>query len=447
MFKFSKSKKDLTADKKLHEFEDYMTGEKKSCKNKCIFCFIDQLPKDCLRETLYFKDDDERLSFLHGNYITLTNLEDSDIDRIIKMRISPINISVHTTNPELRIKMMNNKRAGEVLSYIKKLAEADINLNAQIVLCKNINDGKELEKTLTDLCELYPSMQSVAVVPSGLTKYRGENKLFKLEAFNKSDCEKIIETVDKFGEENLKKYNSRLVYCADEFYLNAGLEIPGSEYYEDYPQYENGVGMLRNFCDDFYKNFEQFVGDGVLDVPPTKSEPRSNSRNVWCDDINELRSFHASSIKSEPRLNSRDVEDLNDACVVPVLYNTPKPRKISVVTGEAAYHIIKTLADDLIKKCVNLKCHVYKIKNDFFGEEIMVAGLVTGRDIINQLTPYKNNLGEELLIPAVMLRYERDLFLDGTSIEDIENALKIKVKIVENEAEDFIKAVLNRKIL
>jgi len=379
MAKFTRAGKN-----KLQKFEDFMTGEKKSCKNKCIFCFIDQLPKDCLRETLYFKDDDERLSFLHGNYITLTNLEDFDIERIIKLRITPVNISVHTTNPELRVKMMNNKRAGEVLAYIKKLAEAGININAQIVLCKNINDGKELEKTLADLCALYPSVQSVAVVPSGLTKYREENSLFKLEPFNKSDCGKIIETVNKFGEENLKKYNSRLVYCADEFYLNAGLEIPGGEYYEDYPQYENGVGMLRSFCDDFYRDFEQIVG---RDAPGA-------------------------------------------------------PCKKSLVTGEAAYDLIKTLADDLVKKCGNLKCEVYKIKNNFFGEEITVAGLVTGQDIIEQLTPHKNNLGDELLIPSVMLRHERDLFLDNTSVGDIEKSLGVKVRIVENNAEDFIKNIL-----
>jgi len=366
------------------EFETYMMDKKKNCKNKCVFCFIDQLPKDCMRESLYFKDDDERLSFLHGNYITLTNLEDWHIKRIIKMRISPVNISVHTTNPELRVKMMNNKRAGEVLEYIKQLTDNNININAQIVLCKNINDGKELEKTLTDLCVGYQkSMRSVAVVPSGLTKYRKENELYKLEAFDKFDCGRVIETVDKFGEENLNRFGSRLVYCADEFYLKAGIEIPDCGYYEDYPQYENGVGMIRSFCDDFYRNC------GVI----------------------------------QRRLETK--------------------RKVSLVTGEAAYCIIKTLAEDIVKKCENLDCEVYKIKNNFFGEEITVAGLVTGIDIIEQLLPHKDNLGEELLIPAVMLRYERDLFLDSTGLEDIESALGIKVKIVENEAEDFIKAVIN----
>jgi putative radical SAM enzyme (TIGR03279 family) len=373
-----KSKKSKYGDILL-DLENYMTGEKKSCKNKCIFCFIDQMPGNC-RESLYFKDDDERLSFIHGNYITLTNLEDSDIDRIIKMRISPVNISVHTTNPALRVKIMGNKRAGDVLKYIKILADGEININAQIVLCKNINDGVELERTLADLCAFYPAVQSTAVVPAGLTKYRDGNNLFRLEPFDKQDCEKIIETVNKFGR----------AYCADEFYLKAGQKVPGGEYYGDYPQYENGVGMIRSFYDDFYEAIKhpQAAG-GTLFTKEGKGQA---------------------------------------------------PRKISVVTGEAAYDLIKTLADDMAKKH-GIVCGVYKIKNDFFGEEITVAGLITGRDIIGQLAPHKNNLGDELLIPAVMLRYERDLFLDNTSVGDIENALEIKVRIVENNAKDFIKKI------
>ena len=388
----AKESKGSKYDVMLLELEKYMTGEKKCCKNKCVFCFIDQLPKNCLRETLYFKDDDERLSFIHGNYITLTNLEDSDIDRIIKMRISPINISVHTTNPELRVKMMNNKRAGEVLDYIKKLSDSNININAQIVVCKNINDGEELKRTIKDLCAFYPVMQSIAVVPSGLTKFRDENNLVRLEVLEKSDCEKIIDLADKFGEKNLGKYNSRLVYCADELYLKAELEIPDAEYYEDYPQYENGVGMIRSFVEDFYRE--------------TKHPPPAGGTLFTKEGKEQVR-------------------------------------KVSLVTGEAAYYVIKTLADDLVRKREDLICEVYKIKNDFFGEEITVAGLVTGRDIIAQLMPHKNNLGGELLIPAVMLRYERDLFLDNTSVEDLENALDVKVRIVKNDAEDFIKAVLN----
>ena len=356
----------------LRDFELYMAGEKKNCENKCVFCFIDQLPRGCLRRSLYCKDDDERLSFLFGNYITLTNLADADIAGIIKMRVTPINISVHTTDPALRVKMMNNPRAGAALGYMKKLAEGGIALNAQVVVCKNINDGEKLEKTISELCALYPAMQSVALVPAGLTKYREENGLFKIEPLNKSDCEKIIAAADKFGGENLRNFGTRLVYCSDELYLKAGRKIPGSEYYENYPQYENGVGMIRSFYDEA-------------------------------------------------------VQGVSSA-----------PRKISVVTGEAAYDLIKETAAR-----VNKECRVYKIKNNFFGGEITVAGLVTGCDIIEQLMPDKNNLGEELLIPAVMLRHERDLFLDNTSVADIESALGVKVKIAENGAGEFIKAVTN----
>ncbi|MCL2813462.1 MAG: DUF512 domain-containing protein [Oscillospiraceae bacterium] len=365
---------------KLREIEAYMAAPKKSCENSCIFCFIDQLPKG-LRHSLYFKDDDEKLSFLYGNYITLTNMYDEHIEQIIKLRISPVNISVHTTNRPLRVKMMNNSRAGEVLDYIKRLSDAHIDINAQVVLCKNINDGPEVEKTLSELCA-FPAIQSISAVPAGFTKYRGENHLFALEPLDRQSCEDIIKTADKIGEENLKKRRSRIVYCADELYLKAGIEIPGGDYYEDYPQYENGVGMIRSFCDDYHREIK----------------------------------------KAKP-------PDL-------------PPRKISLATGEAAYGLIKTLADDLAGRYKNLTCQICKIKNRFFGGEVTVAGLVTGGDIIAGLAPHKGELGGGLLLPSVMLRYERDLFLDGSSVRDIEDALGVKVTIVENNARDFIKKVL-----
>lgn len=358
-------------------FDSYMMDGKKSCANSCIFCFVEQLPKNCLRESLYFKDDDERLSFLHGNYITLTNLDGEHINRIIKFKISPVNISVHTTNPDLRVKMMRNKRAGEVLKYIKKLDEHNININAQIVLCKGVNDGAELERTLTDLCAL-THISSVAVVPAGLTKFR--DGLYKLESLSKQDCEQVIDLIDKFGEENIEKFGSRIIYSADELYLTAERELPGDAYYEDYPQYENGVGMIRSFREEFYAD---------IDFP---AHPLNGSR------------------------------------------------KVSVVTGEAAYFLIKELARELEKRYKNLSCAVCKIENKFFGEHITVAGLVTGGDIISQLKGAE--LGEDLLIPAVMLRHERDLFLDNTSVRDVERELGVSVRIVENNAESFIKNVL-----
>lgn len=373
------------------EFASYMMDEKKSCNNKCVFCFIDQLPNNPkLRDTLYFKDDDERLSFLHGNYITLTNLEEYHIDRIIKMRISPINISVHTTNPELRCKMMNNKRAGKTLEYIKKLADNNISLNTQIVLCKNLNDKHELEQTLNDLRSFYPAMRSIAIVPAGMTKYREQNALYPLEAFNKTDCREVIELCNNLGEENINKYGGRLIYCSDEFFLKADINIPPDSYYEDYPQIENGVGMLRNFITEFYDA---------------------------CD------SGYAMENKKED--NILDV-----------------PKKISLATGVAAYPVIKTLIDDLMGKYKNLDCTVYCIENDFFGTEVTVAGLITGGDLIKQLLPHKKNLGEKLLIPSVMLRYERDLFLDSVSVDDVAQALDIEVVIVENNAKDLIEKIL-----
>ena len=369
------------------EFASYMMDDKKSCKNKCIFCFIDQLPSiPKLRDTLYFKDDDERLSFLHGNYITLTNLEERHIDRIIKMRISPVNISVHTTNPELRCKMMNNSHAGETLAYIEKLADNGIDLNMQIVLCKNVNDKHELENTLKDLIKFYPSVRSIAVVPAGLTKYREKNGLYRLEPFSKEDCGKVIEFCNKLGEENIKKLGERIIYCSDEFFLKADINIPSDLYYGDYPQIENGVGMLRNFMTEFY---------GIY-----------NGGNIVDADYTQLR-------------------------------------KISLATGVAAYPVIKTLIDDLTVKYPNLDCRVYCIENDFFGEEVTVAGLITGGDLIKQLLPYKYNLGERLLIPSAMLRYERDLFLDNVSVGEVEKTLDIRVIIVENDAKNLINCIFN----
>ena len=257
-------KKEEYADIGL-DFERPLMDEKHSCRNKCVFCFIDQLPHG-MRKTLYFKDDDSRLSFLHGNYITLTNLKDSDIDRIIKMRISPVNISVHTTNPELRIKMMNNKRAGEVLSYLTRLAEAGISLCTQIVLCKGLNDGDELMRTMRDLSMLGESLVSCSVVPAGLTKFR--EKLYPISPFTKEECSAVIDAVEGFASECVRKYGTRLFFCSDEFYLRAERELPNEEYYEGYSQIENGVGMITSlrceveeellYFDEYLNEFESY---------------------------------------------------------------------------------------------------------------------------------------------------------------------------------------------
>ena len=361
------------------EFETPLMDKKHSCRNKCIFCFIDQLPKG-MRDTLYFKDDDSRLSFLHGNYVTLTNMSDEDIDRIIKMHISPVNVSVHTTNPELRCKMMNNKRAGYVLGYLKKLADAGIKICGQIVLCKGVNDGEELTKSMHDLATLYPSTVSVSVVPSGMTKYR--DGLYPLEQFTKEDCRAVIAQVEDFGNKCLEYYGSRIVFCSDEFYLKAELPLPSEEFYEGYSQIENGVGMIRSMKTEFEDELEYL--DEYLD------------------------GF--------------------------------KPIKKSVATGEAAYPLIKELADKLMEKVDGLHINVYKINNEFFGDTITVAGLLTGKDLYEQLKD--KDLGEELLIPSVTLKADEDIFLCGMTLEELSGALGVKVTPNDANGAEFIRALL-----
>ena len=363
------------------EFETPLMDKKHRCENKCIFCFIDQLPKG-MRETLYFKDDDSRLSFLHGNYITLTNLEKKDIDRIIEMHISPVNISVHTTNPELRCKMMHNKRAGEVLSYIKMLSDAGIEICGQIVLCRGINDGEELTKSLNDLAQFYPNLRSVCIVPSGLTKYR--DSLYPLKGFDKSSSREVIKQVEGVNKFYRKKYGKNLFFCSDEFYLMAEKKLHNDEYYEDYSQIDNGVGMLTSF----EKELDSYL-------------------NVLSSDEKNIK------------------------------------RYVSVATGEAAYDFICKMVKKIQKKCKHVECNVYKIVNDYFGHTITVSGLITGVDMINQLKG--KMLGEELILPRNMLRAEGDLFLCNTSVDELSGKLDIKVGIAEIDGASFVDAILGLK--
>ena len=337
------------------DFETPLMDKKHSCENKCVFCFIDQLPRG-MRKTLYFKDDDSRLSFLHGNYITLTNLHDKDIDRIIEMHISPVNISVHTTNPELRVKMMHNKRAGEVLSYMKRLADAGISLCGQIVLCKGLNDGLELDRSMRDLSELFPAMQSVSIVPAGLTRYRA--KLYPLEGFTKEESAAVIAQVDKFAKEFEEKNGSRMFFCSDEFYLKAELPLPEESYYEGYPQIENGVGMITSLVTEFK------------------------------DEIDYLDEY---------------------------LENYKFPRHISIATGVAAYDTIKMLATELEARARGLRVDVHKIINNFFGETITVSGLLTGKDISEQLAD--KELGDELILSSNTISLSNNL---SSTIDKIE---------------------------
>lgn len=367
------------------EFERPLMDKKHSCANKCVFCFIDQLPRG-MRKTLYFKDDDSRLSFLHGNYITLTNLEDSDIDRIIKMHISPVNISVHTTNPALRQKMMLNRRAGEVLSYLDKLAEAGISLCTQIVLCRGLNDGEELKRTMKDLSRLSASLVSCSVVPAGLTKYR--DKLYPLSPFSKEECGAVIDTVEAFAAECYEKFGSRLFYCSDEFYLKAERELPSEEYYEGYSQIENGVGMITSLTSE--------VED-------------------------ELGYF--------------------DEYLEEFLPKYRDGRSVSVATGAAAYDCVSALAGKVASLTDGaLKVTVYKIINNFFGDSITVSGLLTGKDMLEQLRG--KELGDSLLIPANTLKADEDIFLDDMTPAELSEALGVPVMPSPDNGAGFIRALL-----
>ena len=358
------------------EFETYLMDKKHSCRNKCIFCFIDQLPKG-LRDSLYFKDDDSRLSFLFGNYITLTNITEHEVERIIKMHISPINISVHTTNPDLRVKMMNNKNAGKVLDIIYRFNEAGIKLNCQLVLVPDYNDGEELERSLKDLTAL-PNVECVAAVPVGITKYR--EGLCKISPFDKERAGKTIDILEKYSDLTLEKYGERRVFPADEFSILAERELPKADYYEEFLQLENGVGLVPLLLKE---------SDEALDL---------------CD------------------------------------YKLENKRKITMVTGEAAYPFIKSIVDKVLKKWDNLECNLVAIKNNFFGGEINVTGLITATDIEAQLKGM--DLGDELLVPSVMLRDGGDMFLDSVTLEELSQKLDVSITTVDNDGYILIDKIL-----
>ncbi len=357
------------------QFETFLMDKKQSCRNKCVFCFIDQMPPG-MRETLYFKDDDARLSFLHGNYVTLTNLEQSDVDRIIEMKLN-INVSVHTTNPELRCKMMNNRFAGEKLKYIRQLTENGIKLNCQIVCCPGLNDGDELRRSLRDLGDLMPNITSVAVVPVGITKFR--KGLYPLECFNMDSAAETLDIIGEFQSEFLEKFGTRTVFPSDEFFLTAGRELPEAEYYEDYPQYENGVGMLRSLIDEFENALEMAEWEGG-------------------------------------------------------------ERHVSIACGFAPYSVMEMLAQRAMDKFPQLKCSVYRIRNDFFGETITVTGLITAGDLIAQLKD--KQLGDELLISSAMLRTDTDVFLDDLTAADVEKALNTKIRASANDGYELLDAMM-----
>ena len=357
-----------------------LMDKKHRCENKCIFCFIDQNPPG-LRESLYFKDDDSRLSFLHGNYVTLTNMRESDIDRICEMHLSPVNVSVHTTNPDLRRMMMNNKRAGEVLSYLDRLASAGIKLRGQIVLCRGVNDGAELDRTMRDLYALYPAMDSVSVVPAGMTAYR--DGLYPLEDFSPEECAGVIAQVTEFADRCEKECGERIFFAADELYVKSGTPLPPYEKWGEFTQIENGVGMLASFEHEFETALAMLT-----------AEDRKTSRTV------------------------------------------------SVATGEAAYRFICSLCDRLRGECPEMKIGVYCVKNNFFGGHVTVTGLITGCDLAEQLAG--EELGEELILSSSMLRAQGDLFLDSMTPTQLSEKLGVKLTFTENDGAEFLFALLGQ---
>lgn len=320
------------------DFDTYLMDKQRSCRNKCVFCFIDQMPKQ-MRDTLYYKDDDFRLSLLYGNYVTMTNVSDQDLQRIIDLRISPLNISIHTTNPQLRVKMMSNPRAANIMDILHRFYDVGIRFKGQIVLCPGLNDGQELDRTLSDLSQLYPQLTSVSVVPLGMTKFR--DGLYPLVPFTQESAAAAVSQVDGWGQRCLENIGTRLFYVADELYQKAQLPLPDYDYYEDFEQFENGVGMLVSFAREFREELDALsCVDGTIDC--------------------------------------------------------------SMFTGVAAYDLMQECMRLLREKCPGINCRVYAVENDFFGRQITVAGLLTGQDIVRQLKG--RELGEFLLVSEGMLR-------------------------------------------
>ena len=366
-------------------FDNGLMDEYRSCHNRCIFCFIDQMPPG-MRETLYFKDDDSRLSFLQGNYVTLTNMSEHDLDRIIRYRLSPINISFQTMNPALRCRMLNNRFAGEALKKVDRLYEAGIAMNGQIVLCKGVNDGQELIFSIRELMRYLPHLESVSVVPVGLSRYR--EGLYPLEPFDREDAREVLSVISDFQKEAVERYGIHFVHASDEWYILAGQELPCAENYDRYLQLENGVGLLRLLLDEFEEAME------------------------------ELREDNRERGMAVPQ------------------------REVSIATGKLAFPYISEMSQRVMQEYPRISVHVHEIRNDFFGEKITVSGLITGQDLIAQLKGKR--LGERLLLPINMLRAGEDVFLDDVTVPELEKTLQVKTDIVKSSGYDFVNAVLGK---
>ena len=358
------------------EFENGLMDDYRSCRNKCIFCFIDQLPKG-MRSTLYFKDDDSRLSFLQGNYLTLTNMSEHDIDRIIQYKLSPINISFQTMNPELRCKMLHNRFAGEIFDKVKRLKDAGIIMNGQIVLCRGVNDGAELERSIRELTAYMPQLESVSVAPVGLTRYR--DGLYPLEPFTKEDACEVLDLIHGWQEKLYKEWGNHFIHAGDEWYILAERPIPEEKTYDGYLQLENGVGMVRLLEEEVAQTLAGMAGDN--------------------------RKIHR-----------------------------------TIATGELAAPFLRKHVDAVQKKYPNVDIQVLAIKNEFFGGKITVAGLITGTDLISQLKG--KDLGDRLLLTNHMLKSGEPVFLDDVTVDDVQNALQIKVSIVESSGADFVSSLI-----
>ena len=378
--------RDIPVEKDQYEpfgcnFKTYLADEKHSCDNHCMFCFIDQLPPG-MRAPLYFKDDDERLSFLYGNYITMTNLSEREVERIIKMHISPIFISVHTTKPALRVRMMANKKAADTLRYLDMFAKGGIEMNCQLVLCRGINDGDELRRTLDDLLALRPHVGSIAAVPAGITDYR--DKLFKLTAYDARTAGETLDILEEYSRRCRQQYGRSIVYPSDEWYLTAGREIPPTEFYDDFAQLEDGVGMWRRYHDTF---------------------------------LEEL---------AKPR-------------------RLVLPRRFDVVTGTLAAPLIEQMAQETHRRYPGVHITVHAIENRFFGGNVSVAGLVTATDIIDQCRGKLS--GHILAVPAVMLQDEEDRFLDDITPEQLGEALGCRVVVIPTDGAGSCRAYLGVRML
>ncbi|MEG0181101.1 MAG: DUF512 domain-containing protein [Romboutsia sp.] len=360
------------------EFTNPIIDKAKSCRNKCVFCFIDQLPEG-MRDTLYFKDDDSRLSFLQGNFVTLTNMSEDDINNIIKYRISPINISVHTTNPDLRKTMIKNRFAGKLYEIMERLAQAGIQMNCQIVLCPGYNDKDELTRTISDLEKLYPYVNSAAIVPVGITKHRSH--LPNLEIFNEKTADETINQVHNLQSMYLEKIGTRFAFLSDEFYIIANRELLKYDEYEGFIQFENGVGMISKL--------------------------------------------------------EREIEDYLNTLSKDTL---TRNKKVSIATGHSAYEFIRNMASKIMNKFDNIEINVYKIVNNFFGDTITVSGLITATDIIDQLKD--KDLGETLYIPRSMLKSDEEIFLDNTTLEGLQKSMNLEVVTCLNKGNDFVDKIL-----